>query len=106
MNHARAGHGTVAHPDGGIYVYGGYGGDMNYRTSAERFDPVRGVWEDIAPMTSRRTGIGATLGMDFCLYAIGGSPNGHTGFNTAERFDPRVGKWEWLPILEEKRGYW
>ena len=26
MNYARAGHGTVAHPNGGIYVYGGYGG--------------------------------------------------------------------------------
>jgi hypothetical protein len=95
----------VSHPDGHVYVFGGYGGEMEYHHNAERFDPVVGEWQEIAPMASRRTGLGATIGADMCVYAIGGSPNGSAGYNTAERYDPRVGKWEWLPILDQKRGY-
>jgi N-acetylneuraminic acid mutarotase len=74
----------------------------------ERFDPVAGKWEAVAPMGSRRAGLGVAV-LEGKLYAVGGheqrglhaAPRGH--LSSVERFDPVAGKWEAVASMISRR---
>eukprot|EP00927_Polykrikos_kofoidii_P060838 TRINITY_DN55748_c0_g1_i1.p1 TRINITY_DN55748_c0_g1~~TRINITY_DN55748_c0_g1_i1.p1 ORF type:complete len:668 (-),score=94.29 TRINITY_DN55748_c0_g1_i1:27-2030(-) len=77
------------------------------RRSAERFDPVQGVWEPLPHMLAVRTQAAAVVAGGF-VYAIGGR-NGRLTLADVERFDPScangVGEWSaFAPLLEPRFG--
>ncbi|CAM9216419.1 unnamed protein product [Scytosiphon promiscuus] len=93
MNIARCGLGVAAMPDGKVFAVGGYGGNLQYLSSAEVLDPGAERWTALAPMKRRRTGVAVVSGPDGRLFAIGGSSDGSHGLSSVETFDPREGKW-------------
>jgi N-acetylneuraminic acid mutarotase len=76
--------------DGTVLVAGGLGAD-GWLRNAELYDPARGRWTRVAPMTTAREGATATLlGNGRVLVAGGGNPS---ALNSAELYDPVSGKW-------------
>jgi len=83
-----------------IYVCGGFDGTEE-TTTAERFDPVVGVWEPLPPMWERRSVLTAAV-IGGQLYACGGY-DGTQFLCSVERFDPAAGAWEELVPMSERR---
>ena len=89
-------------PDNRIYAIGGYGGGDNAcLASAERFDPVLGKWELIAPMKEARRALTAVALPDG-IYAIGGY-NGKDYINTVERYDFFANEWTTVRPMKKAR---
>lgn len=79
-------------PDNKIYAIGGYGGGDNAcLSSAERYDPMTGKWELIAPMKEARRALTAVALPDG-IYAIGGY-NGKDYINSVERYNCMTNEW-------------
>jgi hypothetical protein len=80
--------------DGTVLVAGGFSsGEPWYLRSAELYDPVRGRWRRVTPMTVAREHASATLLDDGrVLVAGGGNPFGTAGLS-AELYDPASGRW-------------
>ena len=79
---------------GTVLVAGGFSsGEPWYLRSAELYDPVRGRWRRVTPMTAPREHATATLlGNGRVLIAGGGNPFGTAGLS-AELYDPASGRW-------------
>jgi len=85
-----------------IYVCGGFDGTEQIATAtAERFDPVVGVWEPVPPMLERREVLTAAV-IGGQLYVCGGF-DGTQCLCSVERFDPAAGAWEALVPMSERR---
>jgi Kelch motif len=70
-------------------VAGGFG--AGWLRDAELYDPTRGRWKRVAPMTTAREHASATLlGDGRVLVAGGGNPSATL---SAELYDPASGKW-------------
>merc|ERR1719171_435087 len=79
-----------------LYVCGGWDG-YNDLSSAERFDPQRGCWEALPPMSiDRHRSTCAAMGGQ--LYICGG-----LGKSSAEYFDPEANEWRALPDMSAAR---
>jgi len=89
-------------PDGKIYAIGGYGGtDNQCLSSAERYDPVTGKWEVIAPLNEPRRAL-AAVALPDGIYAIGGY-NGKDYIKTVERFDMTTNEWYTVKSMNSAR---
>jgi N-acetylneuraminic acid mutarotase len=84
-----------------LYVFGGFDGTEECQRTAERFDPLSGVWEPLPQMIERRSLMGsAVIGRQ--LYVCGGY-SGKVALTFAERFNPAAGAWEPLPSMSQRR---
>ena len=101
----RCGHCSVTCFDDSILTMGGYAGETEYLSSAERYDPVRELWSPLPCMRSVRSGAVAALGPQGGCYVVGGSIDGTIGVNGVEMYDLREGLWHALPSLQHARGY-
>ncbi|XP_043911356.1 kelch-like protein 10 [Protopterus annectens] len=97
--HPRAYHGLV-YLKGYMYFIGGFDGH-NYFNSVRCLDPVKKIWQEVAPMYSRRCYVSVTV-LDGFIYAIGGY-DGHLRLNTAERYEPEINQWTLISPLHERR---
>ncbi|GMS90092.1 hypothetical protein PENTCL1PPCAC_12267 [Pristionchus entomophagus] len=76
--------------DGVIYVIGGHDG-MSIFAGGERYDPQRKVWEEIAPMTTKRCRLGVAA-LNGKIYAAGGY-DGSAFLSSVECYDPMKNAW-------------
>jgi N-acetylneuraminic acid mutarotase len=87
--------GTVALPDGRIFVISGRTTDNGKRkvTRAVRvYDPLRNAWTEASPIPTPRTEPGAAVGQDGKIYVMGGGdPQGRK--NVVEAYDPGTDTW-------------
>ncbi|XP_063794908.1 kelch-like protein 10 [Pseudophryne corroboree] len=95
----RAYHGT-AYLKGYVYIIGGFN-SMDYFNSVKRFDPFKKIWQEVAPMHSKRCYISVTV-LDNHIYAMGGY-DGHVRLNTAERYEPENNQWTMIAPMHEQR---
>lgn len=88
-----------------LYVCGGFDGTEESLSTAERFDPLAGVWESLPPMHERRSMMGAAVVAGQLCVCGGhdGSRYGRRALNSAERFNPAANAWEPLPPMLERR---
>ncbi len=85
-----------------LYVVGGLGVGGPCLNSTERFDPVAGIWQTLAPMSAARCRHSAsTIGGQ--LYIIGGYGVGDQPLNSTECFDPVAGIWPTLASMSVER---
>lgn len=96
--------------DGKIYAIGGFN-ILNVRRcgsgnldSAERYDPLIDIWEDVAPMQHGRSHLGSAVSYGK-IYVFGGRARGVLGDPTAsaERYDPKTDIWEGLSSMHRNR---
>ena len=85
-----------------LYVVGGSSGLVPWQPedtedSMERFDPEKGRWEILEPLSLGRYVHTATV-MSGCLYIVGGK-HGSVALNLVERYDPVTRTWEELASL-------
>ncbi|XP_049946986.1 uncharacterized protein LOC126450820 [Schistocerca serialis cubense] len=79
---------------GRLYAIGGQDRSGRVLRSVERFNPVSGVWEYVAPMREARMGLAAAQFRG--LLWVAGGMNGersHTITDTVECYDPRSNAW-------------
>ncbi|XP_053320281.1 kelch-like protein 10 isoform X1 [Spea bombifrons] len=97
--HPRAYHGVV-YLKGFIYIVGGFDG-LHYFNSVKRFDPVKKLWEQVAPMHSKRCYVSVTV-LQNLIYAMGGF-DGYVRLNTAEQYQPETNQWTLIaPMIEQR----
>ncbi|XP_077307111.1 kelch-like protein 10 [Lithobates pipiens] len=99
MESPRAYHGT-AYLNGFMYVVGGFNG-MDFFNSVRRFDPVRKIWQQVAPMNDKRCYV-STAVLQNRLYAMGGF-DGHIRLKSAECYDPETNQWNLIAPMNEIR---
>ncbi|WP_400192212.1 kelch repeat-containing protein [Hymenobacter sp. B81] len=71
MTTARAQQGAVAHPNGNIYVFGGYNGVATF-SSTEAYNIATGTWSSRASMPVAMQGPATALGLDGKIYSFAG----------------------------------
>ena len=92
MGTARAEEGAVAHPNGKIYVWGGYQGSFSvFLNSAEAYDIATNTWSAIATLPSSFRGPAAAVGLDGSVYSFGGYDGGYTG--ASYKYDVAANSW-------------
>lgn len=99
LNRARTNHAAARMADGRVFVAGGAGGANGDQslTSAEIFDPRRGVWTTIESMRQSRTGLTATVLDDGRVLVAGGEARtGGTrrSLSSAELYVPDQERWD------------
>jgi len=89
-------------PDQKIYAVGGYaGGDNACLDSAERYDPVKGTWEMIAPLKQGRRAL-SVVALPDGIYAIGGF-SGQQYMSSVERYSIENDRWTTIaPLMAPK----
>lgn len=98
LGEPRANHTAVKLPDRSVLVAGGLGGpggDVSLAT-AEVFDPSRGAWGGVGPLTQARTGHSATLLADGRVLVAGGETNQRgtrRSLDTGEVYSPDRRDW-------------
>lgn len=83
-----------------IYLIGGFDG-IEYFNKCSRFDPIKKIWKEIAPMHNRRCYISAVVLNGF-IYAMGGYDGRHRQ-NTAERYCPKTNQWSFIAPMNSRR---
>ena len=92
MGTARAEEGAVAHPNGKIYVWGGYQGSFSVSlNSAEAYDIATNTWSTIAALPTSFRGPAAAVGLDGSIYSFGGYASGYTG--ASYKYDVAANTW-------------
>ncbi|PIO14019.1 hypothetical protein AB205_0096470, partial [Aquarana catesbeiana] len=86
MESPRAYHGT-SYLNGYVYLVGGFNG-MDFLNSVRRFDPVKKIWKQVAPMNRKQCYV-STAVLQNRLYAMGGF-DGHIGLKSAECYEPET----------------
>jgi N-acetylneuraminic acid mutarotase len=88
-------HVGVAARGNSIYVVGGLGNELEYRSIASdaawRYDIAKRRWQELEPMPTARGALGAAI-VDDTLYAIGGR-NGPDSTDAVEAYDLTRGTW-------------
>jgi len=100
LSYARGQHGMVAHPNGNIYVFGGYTADSVY-TSLEIYNIVSGTWSTGTPMPFRDRGMATAIDNDGYIYSFNS-----LGYETGSlRYDPDSDTWDTIAIAPVE-GLW
>jgi len=71
MNIARGQHGAIAHPNGNVYVWGGFNSGSPF-SSLEIYNQASNIWTTGAPIPIQTRGMAFALGLDSLLYCFGG----------------------------------
>lgn len=107
MSVARDSHAVVAMPDGSVLVTGGrtlQAGQGTVLATVERFDPVAGTWQAMAPMATARMNHTATLLDNGEVLVAGGfSSATNSALVSAEIYDPAANAWRSAAALPEAR---
>jgi len=85
-----------------VYVVGGEGADEDVTGVVERYDPVVGDWELVAPLPSARAYC-AAVALAGRVYVLGGSDADGAMLRSVERYDPREDAWEPMPPMQVAR---
>ena len=93
-------------PDGKILAAGGVKSDgVVVYSTAELYDPNRGIWTQTARMGEARGGQVAARLPNGRVLVTGGSsrPQGFQAYplSSAELYDPASGKWSWAPFMPD-----
>uniref|UniRef100_A0A8C4RYW2 BACK domain-containing protein n=1 Tax=Erpetoichthys calabaricus TaxID=27687 RepID=A0A8C4RYW2_ERPCA len=86
--------------NGYVYFVGQFDKVENYNR-VHRFDPVKRVWQEVAPMHTRRGFVSIAVN-NYLIYAMGGV-DGHTCFNMAEHYNAETNQWTLLSSMNERR---
>ena len=103
MNEERDMAAAAMLPDGRIFVAGGmcYGigiDPVDYKRTAEVFDPATGAWTSVPEMAQRRAGAAACLLESGDVMVVGGFSDVYTRRCDAELFDPVTMTWRGVQI--------
>ena len=90
MSGQRAAHTSTLLGNGKVLIAGGFGGDASGLSSAEVFDPAKGIFASAGNMTAPRTGHTATL-LTYGKVLIAGGYNGRY-LASAELYDPATNR--------------
>eukprot|EP00929_Paragymnodinium_shiwhaense_P012585 TRINITY_DN11994_c0_g2_i5.p1 TRINITY_DN11994_c0_g2~~TRINITY_DN11994_c0_g2_i5.p1 ORF type:complete len:417 (-),score=49.79 TRINITY_DN11994_c0_g2_i5:350-1600(-) len=87
---------------GMVYICGGMShgpGEARPLANVDRFNPQRGIWEQVPPMHTARGACSAASAYGL-LYVCGGSPDDVAPLGIVERFDPDKSSWEYVPTMQ------
>ncbi|MCC2547637.1 T9SS type A sorting domain-containing protein [Hymenobacter sp. BT175] len=101
MTTARAQHGAVAHPDGNIYVFGGYNGSTTF-SSTEAYNIATNTWTSRASMPVAMQGPATALGNDGKIYSFAGRDQS-TYRSECYRYDPVTNAWSTIATMPAPR---
>lgn len=97
--------GTVAVPDGRIFVISGfapYGRPRRLTNAVRVYDPSKDAWAEASPILTARGSPAAAVGPDGKIYVVGGvDPDSKN--NVVEAYDPKTDSWARLKPLPTKR---
>ena len=90
---ARYGHTATLLPNGKVLVVGGWGfGYLDFKGSAELYDPTTGIWSHTGSLNTPRYAHTATLLPNRNVLVAGGW-GGTSSLKSAELYDPATGQW-------------
>ena len=92
MMSPRGQHGAVYHPNGKIYVFGGYAGSAEM-SSLEIYDPNTNSWTTGASMPLSNRGIASAVDNNGNVYAIGGITS------QSYRYNPSSNTWSQIATM-------
>ncbi|RZK55607.1 MAG: hypothetical protein EOO59_10445, partial [Hymenobacter sp.] len=100
----RAEPGAAAHPNGKIYVWGGYGsgGSTDALASAEAYTPATNTWAAIASLPLALYGPATAVGTDGAIYSFGGRNDG-AYYNNCYKYDVTANRWTAIAPLPVTR---
>src|SRR5262245_42931106 len=105
MNLPAAFAGTVAGPDGRVFVSSGfapYGKPRRLTNAVRVYDPGHDAWAEASPIPTPRGSPAAAVGPDGKIYVVGGvDPDSEN--NVVEAYDPKADSWARLRPLPTKR---
>ncbi len=90
MTNPRGQHGAIAHPNGNIYVWGGFV-NANVFTDMEIYNEATNTWSTGAPIPVGTRGQAFALGNDNNIYSFGGFDAGH--LNISHRYNVSLNTW-------------
>ncbi|KAG2467034.1 KLH10 protein, partial [Polypterus senegalus] len=90
----------TAYLKGYIYLIGG-SSILGFYNKVCSFDPVKKVWQEVAPMHTCR-GYVSVVVLNDLIYAMGGY-DGLTRFNTVEKYNSDTNQWTLLSAMHEHR---
>jgi len=96
MTIARGQHGAITHPNGNVYVWGGFINGSEF-TSLEIYNQATDTWSQGAPIPVATRGMAFALGQDNMIYSFGGYAGGH--LNIAHRYDVITNAWTSLASM-------
>ncbi|WP_171025636.1 Kelch repeat-containing protein [Hymenobacter jeollabukensis] len=92
MSTARAQPGVVAHPNGNIYVFGGYNGSTTF-SSTEAYNVATDTWTSRAAMPQARQGMACAVGRDGNIYTFASRAQGIGYRSECYRYNPAADTW-------------
>ena len=101
MSTARAQQGTVAHPNGNIYVFGGYTGSVTY-SSTEAYNIATNTWSSRAAMPVAMQGMAAAVGNDGNIYSFAGRDM-NSYRSECFRYNPTTDTWTSIATMPSPR---
>jgi N-acetylneuraminic acid mutarotase len=84
--------GAVAHPDGNIYIMGGYNNSNDVNDSLFIFNQATNTWTSGAPIPNPTRGMAYTLGKDSLIYIFGGF-NLSSYVDSCYKYNPKTNVW-------------
>ena len=75
---ARGQHAAVAHPNGNVYVWGGFNNSITF-SSLEIYNQATDTWSSGAPLPTSIRGQAFALGQDNMIYSISGYNFSYSG---------------------------
>jgi N-acetylneuraminic acid mutarotase len=101
MRVARAQHGAVAHPNGNLYVFGGYNGTTTF-SSMEAYNRATNTWSDLANMPVAMQGMATALDNAGNIYSFAGRDvsNYHS---ECYRYSPTTNTWTTIRVMPHPR---
>ena len=97
MVDARGQHAAAAHPNGNVYVWGGFIGVGNPLSSLEIYNAATNTWTSGAPVPAPTRGQAFALGQDNMIYSISGYNFNY--LNDVYKYDVTTDTWTAIPAI-------
>jgi PKD repeat protein/N-acetylneuraminic acid mutarotase len=97
MVNARGQHAAVAHPNGNVYVWGGFVGVGNPMSSLEIYNEATDTWSSGASLPVATRGQAFALGQDNMIYSISGYNFSY--INDVYKYDVAANTWTAIPPI-------